>query len=82
VQISGHTYCGFQVAVIDPNGHAVYTCFATMISEAWRVAEGAEGNVHWCNLKRNAWDLSISRVDINFGNLATVETPEASATTA
>jgi hypothetical protein len=51
VQISGHTYYQFHVAVIDPNGHAAYTCFATMISEAWRVAEG---NVYGRNLKRNA----------------------------
>lgn len=28
------------VAVIDPNWHAAYTFFATMISEAWRVAVG------------------------------------------
>jgi hypothetical protein len=38
-------------AVTDPNGHAAYTTFATMISEAWRVAEG---NVYGRNLKRNA----------------------------
>jgi hypothetical protein len=36
-------------AVIDPNGHAAYTAFATMMSEAWRVAEG---NVYGRNLKR------------------------------
>ena len=51
VQISGHTYYRFHIAVIDPNGHAAYTCFATMISEAWRVAEG---NVYGRNLKRGA----------------------------
>jgi hypothetical protein len=29
VQIAGHTYYRFHIAVIDPNGHAAYTCFAT-----------------------------------------------------
>jgi hypothetical protein len=43
--------------VIDPNGHASYPCFATMISEAWRVAEG---NVYVRNLKRGHKTLSIS----------------------
>ena len=47
VQIAGHTYHRFHVAVIDPNGLAAYTTFATMISEA-------EGNVYGRNLKRNA----------------------------
>jgi hypothetical protein len=51
VQIAGHTYHRFHIAVIDPNGHAAYTTFATMISEAWRVAEG---NVYGRNLKRGA----------------------------
>jgi hypothetical protein len=51
VQISGHTYYRFHIAVIDPHGHAAYTCFATMISEAWRVAEG---NVRGRNLNRGA----------------------------
>ena len=39
VQISAHMYYRFHVVVIDPDGHSSYTCFATMISEAWRVAE-------------------------------------------
>jgi hypothetical protein len=51
VQISGHTCYRFHIAVIDPNGHPSYPCFATMISEAWRLPEG---NVHWRNLKRGA----------------------------
>jgi hypothetical protein len=41
----------FHIALIDPDGHATYTCFATMISEAWRVAKA---NVYGRNLKRNA----------------------------
>jgi hypothetical protein len=51
VQISGHTYHRFHVAVIDPNGHGAYTCFAAMISEGSRVAES---NVYERNLKRHA----------------------------
>jgi hypothetical protein len=40
VRIVGHRYYRFQIAVIDPRGHAAYTCFATMLSGGWRVAEG------------------------------------------
>jgi hypothetical protein len=40
VQIAGRTYYRFHICVIDPNGHAGYTCFATMLSEAWRLCEG------------------------------------------
>jgi hypothetical protein len=40
VQISGHTYHRVHTTVIDPSGHAAHTCFATMISEGWRIAEG------------------------------------------
>jgi hypothetical protein len=51
VQISGHTYYRFHIAVIGPNGNAAYTTFATMISEARRVADG---NVYGRNLRRGA----------------------------
>ena len=44
-----HTYYRFHICVLDPNGHAAYTCFATMLSEAWRVAEG---NVRRRNLSK------------------------------
>jgi hypothetical protein len=30
VQISGHTYYRFHIAVIDPNGHAAYTSGMTL----------------------------------------------------
>ena len=82
VQISGHTYYRFHIAVIDPSGHAAYTTFATMISEAWRVAEG---NVYGRNLKPGHRKLSIPRGAIrgaNDGIQGSPETPEAPGVTA
>jgi hypothetical protein len=51
VQITGHTYYRFHIPAIDPHGHAAYACFATMIGEVWRVAQG---NVYGRNRKRSA----------------------------
>jgi hypothetical protein len=82
VQISGHTYYRLHIAVIDPNGHAAYSCFATMISEAWRVAES---NVYGRTSSTIHRTLSIKRGAIcgaNHGTTETVETPESRGTTA
>jgi len=39
VQIAGHTYYRFHVAVIDPIGQVANPTLATMIAEPWTAAE-------------------------------------------
>lgn len=41
VRVAGHTYERWHIAVIDPRGMAQYTTFASVLSEATRVAEGS-----------------------------------------
>jgi hypothetical protein len=40
MKVAGRSYERFHVAIVDPGGVARYTKFATMVSEARRLAEG------------------------------------------
>ena len=39
VRVAGHSYERWHIAVIDPHRCARYTCFASSVGEAARVAE-------------------------------------------